>query len=209
MIITIVYCIIGRIKPALLISIIITFLIGFVNHFLTAFRGTPLVPWDIFSVNVAFRVLPTFKFTLDKNLLCGIIWLFIGITILRKIKLDSFKNGKLKIAMRIIAFFLIISFFHNFYTTDVIGKYELDENWDPKEEYHNNGLFASLFKQSKNLIINQPEGYDINSLTELAKSIEVVEINHPEDFEYPNIIVIMNESWADLSVVRTLYIQCG
>ena len=203
LIITIIYCIVGKIKISLLLSMLLTFCIGIINHFITAFRGTPLVPWDIFSVNVAFRVLPTFKFTLTKNLLYGILLFILGIFLLRKIKLTSFKNNKLKIVIRIMAFFAILNFFYNFYTTDVIGKYELDENWDPKEEYHNNGLMASLFKQSKNLVINQPDGYDINSLLELSQSISPSSIDNAneEKNDYPNIIAIMNESWADLSVV--------
>lgn len=203
LIITIIYCIVGKIKISLLLSMLLTFCIGIINHFITAFRGTPLVPWDIFSVNVAFRVLPTFKFTLTKNLLYGIILFILGIFILRKIKLTSFKNNKLKIVIRIMAFFAILNFFYNFYTTDVIGKYELDENWDPKEEYHNNGLMASLFKQSKNLVINQPDGYDINSLLELSQSITPSSVDNADEEknDFPNIIAIMNESWADLSVV--------
>ena len=200
-VITLIYCLIGKIRGAVLTSMILSFLVGLINHFLTAFRGTPLVPWDIFSLNVALRVLPTFKFTLNKNLLAGIVLFLLSIFIFKKIKFTSFKNSKLKIFVRLLSLILIGFFFFKFYTTDMISKYSLDENWDPKEEYHNNGLFASLFKQSKNLVINQPEGYDINSLIELTKSIEPTKVEHDESFEYPNIIAIMNESWADLSVV--------
>ena len=223
-VIALLYCLIGKIRIAVLVSMIISFIIGFINHFLTSFRGTPLVPWDIFSLNVALRVLPTFKFTINKNLLFGTVLFLLGIIIYKKLKFKSFKNGKLKILVRLILLCFITSFFFKFYTTDLISKYSLDENWDPKEEYHNNGLFASLFKQSKNLVINQPEGYDINSLTELSKTLIPSKQEVPTDAEettevtpevppteevlakkqltdYPNIIVVMNESWTDLSVV--------
>ena len=90
LIITIIYCIVGKIKPALFLSMIISFLIGLINHFLTMFRGTPLVPWDIFSVNVAFRVLPTFKFTLNQNLLIGIVLFFVRNHYSSKNKINQF-----------------------------------------------------------------------------------------------------------------------
>lgn len=195
------YCICGKIKISLYVTAFLLFIIGIVNHFITAFRGTPLVPWDIFSLNVALTVLPTFRFTITKKLVIGIILFIITFIILRKVKFDSFKNGKLKISYRVFAFIGIITFTICFYMTNLISLFELDENWDPKEEYHNNGLIASLFKQSKNLIISKPVGYDVNSIANLASDIEVPLVNHDEEFELPNIIAIMNESFADLSVI--------
>ena len=62
-----IYCIVGKLKISLIITIILTGLLGIINHFITAFRGTPLVPWDIFSLNVALTVLPTFQFTVTRE----------------------------------------------------------------------------------------------------------------------------------------------
>lgn len=197
------YCICGKIKISLFLTSFIIFFVGIVNHFITTFRGTPLVPWDIFSLNVALTVLPTFKFTVTPKLILGIILFILTFIILKKSQFDSFKNGKFKISYRIFVFVGTVTFTICFYLTNIISVFELDENWDPKEEYHNNGLVASLFKQSRNLIISKPEGYDINSITELANSIKVPLVNHENDESYgqPNIIVIMNESFADLSII--------
>lgn len=197
------YCICGKIKISLYTTSILIFIVGIVNHFITEFRGTPLVPWDIFSLNVALTVLPTFKFTINKKLIIGILLFILTFYILRKAKFDSFKNGKLKISYRVFVFVGTVTFTICFYLTSLMSIFGLDENWDPKEEYHNNGLVASLFKQSRNLIISKPDGYDINSITNLASSIDIPLVNHEEDenYEMPNIIAIMNESFADLSVI--------
>lgn len=197
------YCICGKIKISLYVTSFLVFIVGIVNHFITAFRGTPLVPWDIFSLNVALTVLPTFKFTITPKLVIGILLFIITFAILRKAKFDSFRNGKLKVSYRVFVFVGTVTFTICFYLTNIISMFNLDENWDPKEEYHNNGLVASLFKQSRNLIISKPNGYDINSITELASTINVPLVNHDEDENYqmPNIIAIMNESFADLSVI--------
>ncbi len=195
------YSITGKIKVSLYITTIATCLVGIINHFITAFRGTPLVPWDIFSLNVALTVLPTFKFTVTKKLIIGLLLFALSIFLLIIVKFDSFKNKKFKVIYRIIVLIFIIIFIICFYLTNMIKWFDLDENWDPKEEYHNNGLVASLFKQSRNLIIHKPDGYDVNSLSKLAETIEVPIVEHDDDFEYPNIIAIMNESFADLKVV--------
>lgn len=195
------YCITGKLKNSLYCTMILVFIIGIINHFITAFRGTPLVPWDIFSLNVALTVLPTFKFTLTKQAIYGITTFIIGIIILRKIKLDSFENKLFKKIYRVTVLAISLIFIICFLTTDMIKIFYLDENWDPKEEYHNNGLLASIFKQSRNLIIEEPEEYDIDSLSNLASTIKIPIIEHSEDYEKPNIIAIMNESFADLSVI--------
>ncbi len=191
----------GKIKISIYISLVITFIVGIINHFITAFRGTPLVPWDIFSVNVALSVLPTFTFDVSFQLLLGIIIFTLAIYILTKVEFKSFKNNKFKISYRVFVLLCIVLFGYSFYFTNLIDKFELDENWDPKEEYHNNGLLASLFKQSRNLIISTPEGYNINVINELASSIEINLIENVEEYQYPNIIAIMNESFAELQKI--------
>ena len=195
------YSFIGKVKISLIITSIVTGIVGIINHFITAFRGTPLVPWDLFSLNVALTVLPTFKFTVTKQAVLGFILFILTLIILIKVKLKSFKNGWIKKIYRVTACAGIIAFTICFYLTNLISWFELNENWDPKEEYHNNGLVASLFKQSRNLIIHEPEGYDLESLTNLAKTIEVPIIENSDDYEIQNVIAIMNESFAELSVV--------
>ena len=195
------YCFVGKIKISLYISMILIFTVGIINHFITAFRGTPLVPWDIFSLNVALTVLPTFKFSLNKQAIGAIILFITGILTLRKIPIDSFENKLLKKIYRLIVLGVTTIFTICFLTTNMITYFKLDENWDPKEEYHNNGLVASLFKQSRNLIIEEPANYDIESMQKLASTIEIPIVEHSEDFEMPNIIAIMNESFADLTVI--------
>ena len=199
--ITFFYSFAGKLKFGLVVTTLLTGIVGIINHFITAFRGTPLVPWDLFSLNVALTVLPTFKFTVTKQAVIGFILFVITLIILAKVKLQSFANGKVKKLYRVSACVSIVIFVICFYLTNLIAWFDLNENWDPKEEYHNNGLVASLFKQSRNLIIKKPEGYDVESLTNLAKTIEVPITKNEDNQEMPNVIVIMNESFADLTVV--------
>ena len=213
-IIATIYCLIGRIKPTLLISMVLTFIVGIINHFITAFRGTPLVPWDIFSLNVALSVMPTFKFTLTKEAFLGIVFFIFGFILISQIKYQNYKIKKTNLLFRFLLLLFIVNFFTTFYFTDMISEYKLDENWDPKEEYHNNGLIASIFKQSKNLIISKPDNYNFEYIYELAQTIETsanteeeiidenVDVDETEiEPEKPNIIAIMNESFADLRVI--------
>ena len=54
--ITFFYSFAGKLKFGLVVTTLLTGIVGIINHFITAFRGTPLVPWDLFSLNVALTV---------------------------------------------------------------------------------------------------------------------------------------------------------
>ena len=113
--ITFFYSFAGKIKFGLVVTSLLTGIVGIINHFITAFRGTPLVPWDLFSLNVALTVLPTFKFTVTKQAVFGFILFIITLIILAKVKLQTFRNGKIKKIYRVISCLGIITFVMCFY----------------------------------------------------------------------------------------------
>ena len=192
------FTIIGNFKKSNIISSIFIFLIAFLNYIVTTFRGTPLVPWDIQSANVALKVAPTFKISFTKQSVEAIIIFAIHFILLLKMKSNLLKDIKIY-AVRLITFICITTFFYQFYTTDYMEKYELSSDWDPQVEYRNNGFAVSFFKQSKNLLIRQPEDYAIESVKNIAEQFNFHLLESVE--EKPNIIAIMNESFADLQVI--------
>ena len=205
------YSLTGKLKPSLYLSTLLIFILGIVNYFVTTFRGTPFVPWDIFSVNVAMTVVSTFTITLTKELVGSII-LFLASLIF--ITLGHTHNIKSKKTNKIIRSTLavgILTFFICFYTTDLINVFWLDHNWDPKEEYHNNGLLASFFKQSKNLIVKLPDGYSIEELEKIIKendldinnSINDIAEENKENKKEENTDIVENTIQTELVEVET------
>ena len=237
------YSLTGKLKPSLYLSTILIFILGIVNYFVTTFRGTPFVPWDIFSVNVAMTVVSTFTITLTKELVGSIILFLASLIFITLGHTHNIKNKKTNRIIRSVLAVGILIFFICFYTTDLINVFWLDHNWDPKEEYHNNGLLASFFKQSKNLIVKLPDGYSIEELEKIIKEndldinnsinniaeenkekenkkeqdtdiientiqTELVETEEIiEEQKTPHIIAIMNESFADLSIINNFEVS--
>ena len=163
------YSITGKLKPSLYLSTLLIYILGIVNYFVTTFRGTPFVPWDIFSFNVAMTVVSTFSITLTKELVGSIILFLASLIFIKLGNVHNIKNKTTNKTIRITLASAILIFFICFYNTDLINVFGLDHNWDPKEEYHNNGLLASFFKQSKNLIVKLPDGYSIEELEKIIK----------------------------------------
>jgi len=108
----------------------------------------------------------------------------------------------LLITLSILAVTLILVF----YKTDVINYFDFENNlWKPRDEYLNNGFLASFLKQSKNLFNTEPENYLPSNINGILSKLETIPtFNYESLDEKPNIIVIMNESYSDLSVNRKL-----
>lgn len=198
------YALIGSSKKSYIFTDVCIFLIGVISYLVNNTRGTPLVPWDIFSVGTALTVAKTYSLHIDIDLAIGILLFLINLIIIIKyIDIPDAKTNFKNIVKRFSILFAALTFIICFFHTNLISIFNLNENWDPKEEYRNNGLVASLFKQSKNLIIDEPENYSKNYINDLASTILVNDSTIETDYDsLPNIIAIMNESFADLRVIN-------
>ena len=86
----------------------------------------------------------------------------------------------------------------------MVNFFRLDTNlWRPSVEFANNGLIASFVNQSRNLFNRQPENYSLDTIRETAEAYTIDRSAYlvPEE-DKPHVIVIMNESFSDLTVNR-------
>lgn len=201
------FCITNRIKVSLIISNIILFLLGFVNYMVLMFRGTPLSLLDILSIRTGISVAFTYKIDFTFCFIFAAILLIFSQSII----LNTYckYNKKIKF-FRIIALLCSMIIIFAFFTTSFVNIFRLDTNlWVPSKEYKSNGFLASFIKQIKEINMSKPEGYSLDILSEIQDKHyveEVKEVNTPinsiADDDKPNIIVIMNESFSDMSVHR-------
>jgi len=190
-----IYTTTNKLNIALILSNCLLFILGIVNYTVICFRGTPLVPWDILAFKTAMYVAPTYTFVVSYFLIVATLLLFNIICIVIK------TNYKFNIIPRIVVILILVSSVLYFYKTDAINVFELDTNlWSPPEEYSSNGFLASFVKQSKNLFNKKPDNYSIKTIEALIDDIEVS--SKEPSTSYPNIIVIMNESFSDLAIHR-------
>jgi len=201
-----IYSITNKIKPTLIISNSILLILGIINYFVLSFRGTPLVPWDFLSFGTAATIAGNYTFNITYYLILPIFLFVLLIFILAKIH-HKFELIKLNIASRSAILVFIFIFIVAFYRTDLINFFGLETNlWEPTNEYHSNGFLASFLKQSKNLVNPPPNNYSVDQVKKIANEFMSEETNTVAtvsmDKKSPNIIVVQNESFADLSILR-------
>ena len=175
--------------------------VGTVNYFIVSFRSSPLVPWDLYSLRTAASVAD--NYTLDVSwrlyfVLMGFLWL----AILGEKMHFSFGNVKRRLLSAAISLALMASFVTYVQTENCEDVFGLDDIlFTPNVLYRNNGFMVAYLANLQYLNIEKPQGYSASAAQQVADTETASEDEqNTADAEKPNILVIMNEAFSDLSV---------
>ena len=189
--------------------------VAIVNFYVMQFRGTPFVPWDFLSIRTAANVAGDFEYKIYWQMLLATFgFVFLLLT-------TGKMNAKLRLLPVRIAGFLIAAGALVFVIVgiqDDKGKsfWGIDTTlFTPKVIYVKNGFWPAFLSNLSFLKIDRPDGYSVEKVSEIAedaaKEYEKSSAQALADPSAasspktegirPNIIVIMNEAFSDLSVL--------
>lgn len=177
----------------------IAFILLITNLFLVDERGLPFFFADLFSIGTAAEVAGNYTFKEWPEYLCIFIWFLTGtITTVYALKMQSkTKPAKLKwnIIIRVAALGFVFGVLTLFLKTPLMDKCGIEPYfW----KHTKNGVALNLMMDAKYSQLEKPDDYNVEELKEIASKYEGRDATSKEN---PNIIVIMNESFADLSVL--------
>lgn len=173
-------------------------LFGLINYIVVDFRSSPIVPWDIYSIRTAASVAGTYKFELTQKLVMVILGFFLIAFIGSRIDL-SVRKRKVRIGGLLLLCVLMSVYVKGVGTDAVIDLCGLDTTlFTPNVLYRNNGLTAGFLGNLKFLAVEKPDGYSAEEAKEIAQGY--TDETAEEEKKLPNVIVIMNEAFSDLSV---------
>ena len=200
----IMYLILGNAKWALRIVLAVSMIFGLVNHYVMLFRTTPFVPWDIFSINTAASVVSNYDFTPSTRVVVVSI-LFVVLIVLM-----HFINHKMKMSfyLRMIPFAVVticLCVFVNMLQDDDFQteNYLYPFLFTPGYMTQVNGMAVTFAMDLEYLAIDKPSGYNADEAKE--ELTEYADAETVTSQKLPNIIVIMDEAFADLKVLDEFY----
>lgn len=184
-------------KVALLVPGGMLFLVGIVNAVVKAIRRTPISAGDIFSVKTAFAVAGNYSMEFDKEFVikvgAGMVILALTVFIICM----YMEQELLPKGARIVCVGCSVIWFGMMaYTSWIVVAGGRNADYFTHET---NGFAFNLYLQLKDLSIREPENYGQEVLKEIKEHYPSDRAVARED--YPNIIVIMNESFSDLTVL--------
>lgn len=184
----------ARPQIACIISHTALLIFGFIDYFVYMFRQNEFSFSDLLSVGTGLSVAANYTFQLTAQAIYVIMWAVLYIAFVRKCKVEFVQ----KIPARILSVLLCVL------CCVPVGMKAGSintETWEQKGTYRN-GYVLNFILEIRDSFISAPEGYDADVVAELEESYSGDGSGYNEaDVEKPTIIVIMNESFADLQVI--------
>lgn len=200
-----VYVFSGSLRLPMLIVNPLLFLLGLVNFYVMAFRGTPFVPLDLFSIGTAANVAAAYDFSFNYQVVIAILLLAFLQVAAFKLRTPAMDVVG-KVAVRTFFGTLIVCIVGLYVFTDQYAKAGLKPDfWNQNRGYRNTGVVMNFCLNTKYLHLSKPAGYDAAEVETIVNSV-LKDAEPPADAadspaKTPHIICIMNESLADLSVL--------
>ena len=193
----------GSARVALRIETVIALVYGLINHYVMAFRSTPLVPWDIFSIKTAASVAGNYDFTPTTELFLVCAGFVVVFLLLHFMKLKFPYKMLYRVIPAVCVGVLLCSFVNLLWDDEFqTDSYLYPFLFTPAHMTKVNGMAVTFAMDMEYIYVSRPEGYSEEKaeaiLEEYATSEDESTLNEEE---YPNIIVIMNEAFSDLSVL--------
>ena len=190
----IIYSLSGSIRFSVGLVSVFFMLISTVNVYVLKFRGRLFEPTDIYTVQTVVNVAENYSLTPVPTLLIVGWIVFISVLVYFLLKYLNFKvtfSFKRRIALLLCAVLVFISVFGYAFSLRT-------------EHFGKSGALANSYlldyvSRIKEILITEPENYSENYVADLAEKYTVDPVDSIKD--YPNIIVIMNESYSDLSIL--------
>lgn len=190
----------GKLKTALRCQTILFMIIGLANYYVLEFRSAPIMPWDILSIGTAASVSNNFKYTLSKETVFVLIGFVILILLESKVTLELKKDWRIRVGGVLASFALLWGFTAMLHQDSTVARFKLyDKLFTPTVMSKRDGTAVAFLMELKYIVVEKPDGYNKEDAAALLASYDT---NDTESATHtPNIIVIMNEAFSDLSVL--------
>lgn len=183
------------------------YILGLVNYFVQSFRGSPILPADIYVLKTAVSVSGGYTYNLTTRIICATMIMLMYIVFIAKLENIKKKNTiKRNIRYVVLVGGITSAIIYTFFNTDYVKSLDLFlDQWNPAATYKEYGFALSYMANAKMLKVEKPAGYSVEDINLLYEEIDSLEdTSSSTQNEKPNIIAIMNESFSDLSVIGDL-----
>lgn len=218
----------GRIRTALMAQSGFFMIAGLANYYVLKFRSSPIMPWDIFSLSTAASVAGDFDYTPEKDTLlvfAGFLILlfqesriqyqkgvgsYLGAKrmIAEKVKAGYSRNRRLltRLLMIVLPATLLYGYVGKIQDDAFVADFQLyDKLFTPTVMNKRDGNVVAFIMEMEYLNVEKPNGYSADRAEEAFQSYGKEELaaalKNPQELDRPNIIVIMDEAFSDLSVL--------
>lgn len=187
------YLVLGQIRVTTITVSVGAFIFNVLVYEVYVFRGIPFAPWDIFAIGTAADVAANYEIFFDEYMIYA--WIIV-MMVQQSSLLFTQKRKKTEYLPVGILVVLVACIYMTCVYPRLYGYL-----WDVNEAYIEEGLISGFVAHIPYAQYRKPKGYSDEKAKDILKNYEA---SHDEKtIKAKNIIVIMNESFADLSCLGT------
>ena len=209
------YLVVRNTRIACLLVLLVVVGFSIANHYVIAFTGIPITFGDLMSVGVGMAVAGGYTYTLDPAVVACLIAAFVYAALLIAIPCSkiqvSFRSNQMALALVAVAAVGMGAYLYG--DEDAWSRIDTHE-WNTAYPYLHYGFAASLASDVASASTVEADGYDSDALWQTDESSGVTQVNVGHGYvteadgapayreateESPNIVVVMNESFSDLT----------
>ena len=191
----------GRGSAAAVLTSIFMMAVGLINYYVVAFRDTPVVPWDLMSLSTALSVTKNYVFSISGRVIM-VTFFFVWVAVTDSRISFEMRRSFRRLAAVLAAVVISGAYVFILQTPRMIQLFELDETIGTlNDQYERNGLTVSFLSSLRYIRTERPSGYSESRVQEIIDETyeKAGQSNRASQNDVkPNIIVIMNESFADM-----------
>lgn len=195
-----IYLLTMRMKLSLIIGLALCAIAGVANGFVIVFRGSPILPADLFLIKTAMEVGGNYSFEPTVGMLIGIAAIIITVMLIWNIKEVKVKwKGRLGGA---IAYVLFLCFGLIHFQQVAQTQLYMVNLWQPVRTYQRYGTGYGFGLNVIAMQVQKPEGYSNQKVQEILSKYMSDPVADGTTEKLPNIIAITCEAFSDLSIIN-------
>ncbi|WP_283681551.1 LTA synthase family protein [Parablautia sp. Marseille-Q6255] len=188
----------GSLRAAVIVPAVAVAVLGIANCFVIEFRGMALSGGDLFSINTAMTVVSSYEYRLDWFMFME-LFLTVGICII-SCKIRGFRPFHWKVRVILLCIWCIFAgtYYHICCRTSFLEDHDIRSGgFTHQLRYKQYDMLFTTLCTCFYMIADKPEGYSVEHAQEIAE--EYIGTDEDREVSTPNLVVIMNESFADYS----------
>lgn len=208
-----IFALIMRVRLTIAIGSLLIYLASVVNYLVYIFRGNPMLPSDLLIWRTGLSVAGSYKLSFSRDFLAATLIFIALFAIAHKLE-DGLRKPLLRYRLMAAGSFAIyaIFIFHWFFNTDLIkSKIRVIDFFAPRYTYSAYGTAFGFVANIEAMTVESPVGYSVQEVEailaaakadkEARKQAETSEDALAAAGMNPDLIVIMNEAFSDLSLI--------
>ena len=171
---------------------------GAANYFVSVYRGSPVLPWDLTALGTAAAVSGSYDFTPTWRMVLALFLIALlaaALVLLRRAGLLPLPRRRLPLRAGCLAVSLLCLI--PVLRPQLLGDFGVRTDvWDQAGAYRTGGTVAVFLRNTEFMSVEEPDGVTYERLSQIMSQVSPADAPQV-GAERPNIVAIMNESWAD------------